>query len=67
MAQGFGVDTEQVHAAGPVYVHCRKGHDRTGVVIACFRIAHDGWSNEKAIQSCGRKQIQAVENSPYRQ
>jgi protein tyrosine/serine phosphatase len=28
----------------PVFVHCRHGEDRTGTIIACYRIAHDGWS-----------------------
>jgi len=28
----------------PVFVHCRHGEDRTGTVIACYRIAHDGWT-----------------------
>jgi tyrosine-protein phosphatase SIW14 len=32
----------------PVYVHCRGGHDRTGVVVACYRISHEGWTNERA-------------------
>jgi tyrosine-protein phosphatase SIW14 len=31
-------------------VHCRRGADRTGTVIACYRITHDGWSNRKALQ-----------------
>src|SRR5579871_387947 len=26
---------------GPVFVHCRRGKDRTGTVIACYRIEHD--------------------------
>lgn len=34
----------------PVFVHCRRGKDRTGVAIACYRIAHDGWTNEKALE-----------------
>jgi protein tyrosine/serine phosphatase len=34
---------------GPVFVHCRRGKDRTGVVIACYRIRHDGWSNQQAL------------------
>ena len=34
----------------PVFVHCKLGKDRTGTVIACYRIKHDGWQNEKALQ-----------------
>lgn len=34
----------------PVFVHCRRGADRTGVVIACYRMAHDHWTNEQAIR-----------------
>ena len=31
-----------------VFVHCRFGHDRTGVFIATYRIAFDHWSAEQA-------------------
>ncbi len=33
----------------PVFVHCRRGSDRTGTIIACYRIAHDHWDNRKAL------------------
>jgi tyrosine-protein phosphatase SIW14 len=33
---------------GRIFVHCRRGKDRTGTVIACYRIQHDGWTNKKA-------------------
>lgn len=33
----------------PVFVHCKKGKDRTGTVIACYRMAHDGWTSDKAL------------------
>lgn len=32
----------------PVFVHCRLGADRTGLVIAVYRITHDGWTSERA-------------------
>jgi uncharacterized protein (TIGR01244 family) len=35
--------------AGPVFVHCQRGADRTGAVIACYRIEHDGWNSRKAL------------------
>ena len=34
---------------GPVLVHCRHGADRTGAVIAAWRILKQGWSSDKAI------------------
>jgi tyrosine-protein phosphatase SIW14 len=36
-------------SAGRVFVHCQGGRDRTGTVIACYRIAHDGWDSKKAL------------------
>jgi tyrosine-protein phosphatase SIW14 len=32
-----------------IFVHCWRGKDRTGTVIACYRIQHDGWDNKKAL------------------
>jgi len=34
---------------GTMFVHCRRGADRTGTVLACYRIAHDHWENPKAL------------------
>jgi protein tyrosine/serine phosphatase len=36
-------------AKGPVLVHCLHGSDRTGVVIAMYRILYQGWSKAQAI------------------
>jgi tyrosine-protein phosphatase SIW14 len=36
--------------AKKIYVHCLRGKDRTGTVIACYRIQHDGWDNRRALE-----------------
>lgn len=33
----------------PIFIHCRRGADRTGTIIACYRIAHDGWTSKRAL------------------
>jgi protein-tyrosine phosphatase len=35
---------------GPVFIHCQRGADRTGAVIASYRIDHDGWDNARALK-----------------
>ena len=34
----------------PVYLHCKHGSDRTGMLTAFYRIRLDGWSFEKAYE-----------------
>lgn len=36
-------------ANGKVFVHCYHGADRTGAMIAIYRIAVDGWSVDRAL------------------
>lgn len=33
----------------PVLVHCQHGSDRTGTMVAIYRIAVQGWSKERAL------------------
>ena len=35
---------------GPVFVHCLRGADRTGTIIAAYRIDHDHWDNSRALK-----------------
>jgi len=34
----------------PVFVHCQHGCDRTGTIIACYRIEHDHWNSQDALR-----------------
>lgn len=34
----------------PILLHCRHGADRTGAMIAAYRIVVEGWEKEKAIK-----------------
>jgi tyrosine-protein phosphatase SIW14 len=33
-----------------IFVHCRLGDDRTGLAVATYRIAYEGWSAEEALR-----------------
>lgn len=33
---------------GPVFVHCRRGADRTGAMVGLYRIARHGWDAQRA-------------------
>jgi protein tyrosine phosphatase (PTP) superfamily phosphohydrolase (DUF442 family) len=33
----------------PVFLHCRDGRDRTGMMVAAYRVIEEGWSKADAI------------------
>ncbi len=33
----------------PVFVHCKNGDEQTGTIVACYRIAYEGWTDDQAI------------------
>lgn len=39
---------------GRVFVHCARGADRTGTLIAVYRIGHDGWTGGEAKREADR-------------
>jgi protein tyrosine phosphatase (PTP) superfamily phosphohydrolase (DUF442 family) len=50
----FEIIETKEKADSTVFVHCRRGSDRTGAIIAVFRIKHDGWTAERAIDEANR-------------
>jgi protein tyrosine/serine phosphatase len=32
-----------------VFVHCQRGAERTGVMVACYRMSEEGWTAAKAL------------------
>ena len=46
--QIFGLLEDQ--ASGPVFVHCKRGADRTGAVIGAYRVDYDRWANAEALK-----------------
>lgn len=48
------------NAPGMVYVHCQYGCDRTGTVVACYRI-RQGMSNEDALNDAKKHGMSSLE------
>lgn len=46
---------------GPVFVHCAHGCDRTGTIVACYRIQHDKWTVASAQEEADRYGMSSVE------
>jgi protein tyrosine/serine phosphatase len=46
-----------------LFVHCRRGKDRTGTVIACYRIQYDGWDNRRALDEAKQHGMSSFERA----
>jgi tyrosine-protein phosphatase SIW14 len=57
----FAVLNDQ--SAGKIFVHCRRGADRTGTVLALYRIQHDHWTNQQALSEAKTMKMAAAERS----
>jgi len=50
------------NAKKPVLVHCWHGSDRTGAIMAAYRVVFEDWSKKKAIQELRRVELGYHEN-----
>lgn len=44
-------------AQGKILVHCWHGSDRTGAVVACYRMVRQGWTADRAIAELRRQEF----------
>jgi protein-tyrosine phosphatase len=49
----------------PVYVHCEQGVGRTGIMCAAYRVAHDGWSADQAIQEARQMGMKSSDQEQF--
>ena len=42
------IATDEKHT--PVFVHCRSGANRTGMMVAIYRVAVNGWTKQEALK-----------------
>ena len=46
---------------GRIFVHCRTGVDRTGTIVALYRMTHEGWSSTDALAEAERKGMRRIQ------
>lgn len=41
---------------GPILIHCKHGSDRTGGMVAAYRILFEGWTKDQALKELRQEQ-----------
>ena len=50
-----------IGASGPVFIHCKHGCDRTGTIVACYRIQQQKWTGASALQEAEHYGMSSLE------
>lgn len=56
----------ELQSGARVFVHCRGGQDRTGTVIACYRIVKGHWTHERALEEAKSDGMNALQTAMQR-
>ena len=46
---------------GRVFIHCRTGVDRTGTIVALYRMTYEGWSTNHALTEAERNGMHRIQ------
>lgn len=46
---------------GPFFIHCHRGADRVNLVVSCYRITHDHWTNQQAFEEARHNGMNPLE------
>ena len=46
---------------GRVFIHCRTGVDRTGTIVALYRMTNEGWSTHDALAEAERNGMRRIQ------
>ena len=52
VARAMAVLNDELH--WPVFIHCKRGSDRTGTIVALYRISNDEWTAGQAMTEAKR-------------
>ncbi|AZZ36064.1 hypothetical protein CIK05_04415 [Bdellovibrio sp. qaytius] len=50
----------QDRSLGPIYLHCKHGRDRTGLIMGLYRVEVDGWTPKAAYKEMNDRGFRSI-------